>query len=190
MKTDIWYSVRVYDITVVVPPSFLTVGRISLMWPWFVRIVVLLIQPNYSLKSIQFQISFNKIDCKFPQPFFSMLSEKQQSKFILSLAMFQLQLLMDPGQVDNDVPSSQYNCPMMDIDLGGNDLDAFSGVDDWQTCAHICNIAYESNCLFWTWSGNATWEEGSWWNNRCLLKSSDSGMRPWPGAISGQRGCL
>merc|ERR1719285_1046201 len=83
-----------------------------------------------------------------------------------------------------------YNCPMMDIDLGGNDLDAFSGVDDWQTCAHICNIAYESNCLFWTWSGNATWEEGSWWNNRCLLKSSDSGMRPWPGAISGQRGCL
>merc|ERR1711970_98008 len=97
---------------------------------------------------------------------------------------------MDSGQVDNDVPSSQYNCPMMDIDLGGNDLDAFSGVDDWQTCAHICNIAYESNCLFWTWSGNATWEEGSWWNNRCLLKSSDSGMRPWPGAISGQRGCL
>ena len=62
--------------------------------------------------------------------------------------MFQLQLLMDSdqmdsGRVDNNVPSSQYNCPMMDIDLGGNDLDAFSGVDDWQTCGRV--FLYEND---------------------------------------------
>merc|ERR1712181_95310 len=83
--------------------------------------------------------------------------------------------------VDDDVPSPRYNCPMLDIDLSGNDLDDFSGVDNWQTCAHICNIAYESNCLFWTWNSHS---------NRCILKSSDSGMKPSEGAISGQRGCL
>ena len=82
-----------------------------------------------------------------------MLSEKPQSKFILSLAMFQLQLLVDSGQVDssqvdNDVPSSRYNCPMMDIDLGGNDLDAFSGVDDWQTCG------MKNFCMKMMWSNN------------------------------------
>ena len=50
---------------------------------------------------------------------------------------------MDSGRVDFDVPSSRYNCPMMDIDLGGNDLDAFSGVDDWQTCGRI--FLYEND---------------------------------------------
>merc|ERR1712130_38966 len=106
--------------------------------------------------------------------------------FMLACAVSPLEL----GHLeDEDIPSPRYNCPMMDIDLGGNDLDSFSGVDTWQTCAHICNIAYESNCKFWTWAG-VIWEEGSSWNNRCILKSSDSGMRPFSGAVSGERGCV
>merc|ERR1712126_92665 len=91
------------------------------------------------------------------------------SVFMLACAVSPLEL---EHLEDEDIPSPRYNCPMMDIDLLGNDLDAFSGVDNWQTCAHICNIAYESNCKFWTWN-----PAGSG-NLRCYLKSSGSGMKP------------
>ena len=41
----------------------------------------------------------------------------------------------DFGEVkDQDAPSLRYNCPMIDIDLEGNDLDHFHGIPSWQEC--------------------------------------------------------
>ena len=120
---------------------------------------------------------------------------------------------MNFKKVGKDVPLPRYNCPMVDIDLLGNDLEHVTGIGSWQECgmshnksnclfghclfhkiidyeivvlAHICNIVHESNCKFWTWSGY----DGSAPHERCLLKSSASGMTPYHGARSGQRGCV
>ena len=82
---------------------------------------------------------------------------------------------MNFKKVGKDVPLPRYNCPMVDIDLLGNDLEHVTGIGSWQECgmshnksnclfghcpfhkiidyeiivlAHICNIVHESNCKF------------------------------------------
>merc|ERR1712223_1053505 len=81
---------------------------------------------------------------------------------------------------EEDTPSPRYSCPMEGINLHGNDLDAFFHIGTWQECGHICDIAYSSNCKFWTWNAG----EG------CYLKSSDAGMQPGHYAtMSGEKGC-
>merc|ERR1711934_1228480 len=82
------------------------------------------------------------------------------------------------GNMEGSMDDANYNCPMIGIDLYGHDLDTFYGIGSWQECAHICNIACTSNCKFWTFAGG-----------NCYLKSSDAGMRPTSGAVSGERGC-
>merc|ERR1711915_894733 len=86
---------------------------------------------------------------------------------------------------DNDkseiAPAHSFNCPMVDIDLWGNDLDQFPTIDNWQECAHICNAVSASDpgrCRFWTLHHSGCW-----------LKSSADGMKPKEGCISGERGC-
>merc|ERR1712037_278411 len=87
----------------------------------------------------------------------------------------------DLGQAEEkDAPSSRYNCPMYDIDFYANDLHVFHGIPSWQECAQICNIASTSNCKFWSWEATAG----------CHLKSTDAGMRPFAGVVSGQIGCV
>merc|ERR1711872_29339 len=83
------------------------------------------------------------------------------------------------SRFDND-NNYDYDCPMHGIDLWGNDLDKIHGIGSWEACAHICNIAWEANCQFWTW--HTEWHD-------CTLKSSDTGMTGHPAAISGERGC-
>ena len=109
---------------------------------------------------------------------------------------------MNFKEVGKDVPLPRYNCPMVDIDLLGNDLEHVTGIASWQECgmshkksnclighcpfhkiinyeivvlAHICNIVHESNCKFWTWSGY----DGSAPHERCLLKSSAGLHKLW-----------
>merc|ERR1712126_113178 len=91
---------------------------------------------------------------------------------------------------DNDkteiAPAHTFNCPMVDIDLNGNDLDNFPTIDNWQECAHICNAVSASDpgrCRFWTFNPVEIYNSGCW------LKSSSDGMRPSQGLISGERGC-
>merc|ERR550519_427371 len=97
---------------------------------------------------------------------------------VLATALFAQGLANTLGDMEGNMEDAHYNCPMIDIDLYGHDLDKFYDIGSWQECAHICNIAYTSNCKFWTFGyGN------------CGLKSSDAGMRPTSGAVSGERGC-
>merc|ERR1711909_12933 len=89
------------------------------------------------------------------------------------------------GNMEGSMDDANYNCPMIGIDLYGHDLDTFYGIGSWQECAHICNIACNSNCKFWTYYPSPT----SPWYQSCYLKSSDAGMMPNSDTFSGQRGC-
>ena len=41
----------------------------------------------------------------------------------------------DFGEMEEqDAPSPRYNCPMVDIDLMGYDVDHFHGIPNWQEC--------------------------------------------------------
>ena len=41
----------------------------------------------------------------------------------------------DFGEVEEqDAPSPRYNCPMVDIDFYGHDVDHFHGIPNWQEC--------------------------------------------------------
>ena len=52
---------------------------------------------------------------------------------------------MNFKKVGKDVPLPRYNCPMVDIDLLGNDLEHVTGIGSWQECGMSHN---KSNCLF------------------------------------------
>merc|ERR1711962_510876 len=83
-------------------------------------------------------------------------------------------------------PAHTFNCPLVDIDLLGNDLDYFPTIANWQECAHICNAVSASDpgrCRFWTFCPLDICQSGCW------LKSSADGMQPREGRISGERGC-
>merc|ERR1712126_290978 len=94
-----------------------------------------------------------------------------------------LAVMADKDQI---APAHTFNCPMVDIDLSGNDLDNFPTIDNWQECAHICNAVSASDpsrCRFWTFDPYNGCCPGCW------LKSSADGTMPREGNISGERGC-
>merc|ERR1712212_441846 len=82
------------------------------------------------------------------------------------------------GHMEDYMGDAQYNCPLNDIDFFGHNLDIFYSIGSWQECAHICNIAYTSNCKFWTYN-----------HDNCYVKSSDAGLMSKSGVVSGERGC-
>merc|ERR1712106_746856 len=99
---------------------------------------------------------------------------------VILLALFTLTLGQGPS-VPEDVPSPAlgFRCPMLDVDFQFNDVEEVDGIEDWQTCGHICNLTAESICKFWTLT----------YDKRCIFKSSDEGLQSLRGAISGARGC-
>merc|ERR1712004_92757 len=105
--------------------------------------------------------------------------------FTLASAVFAENLNQVQRSKDNtlDATEDNFNCPMLDIDLNGNDQLHFSSIDSWRECADICNVLGESYCKFWTF--NPVDPE----NLGCWLKYSASGMSPIEGFVSGERGC-
>merc|ERR1712037_326527 len=81
--------------------------------------------------------------------------------------------------VVEEAPSPRYNCPLLDIDFYGDNIDRFLAIGMWQECGHICNIV--PDCNFWTWNTA---------DGFCQIKSSEGVLSPYTGAISGERGCV
>merc|ERR1712080_72521 len=74
--------------------------------------------------------------------------------------------------------SDSYSCPEMNVDMNGNDIEAFKGIETWNECGEICEGSF--NCRFWTWTDL----------HECWLKTSDEGLaHDVKGCISGAKGC-
>merc|ERR1711887_433191 len=99
---------------------------------------------------------------------------------VLATAVFAQDFAQAEAEVE--APSPRYNCPMMDINLYGYDLDGYENIGTWQDCAHICNALGSSRCKFWTWNGGNP-------NNDCWIKNSNEGMMAYDGKVSGEVGC-
>merc|ERR1719334_1498180 len=76
-------------------------------------------------------------------------------------------------------PEPRYSCPEADVRFDGHNIDELHHVANWQNCGAACSL--NTLCLYWTWGS---------YDNRCLLKNSDAGLKKSPGAYSGERGCL
>ena len=80
-------------------------------------------------------------------------------------------------------------CPEWDTDYDGNNITPGSiadlpETDTWEQCGQMCND--ERSCTHWTWLGNHV---GDTFKRRCILKTSDNGVRSYAGVVSGDGNC-
>eukprot|EP00047_Mylnosiga_fluctuans_P006639 m.248165 g.248165 ORF g.248165 m.248165 type:complete len:903 (-) comp15649_c0_seq1:81-2789(-) len=75
-----------------------------------------------------------------------------------------------------------------DIDYAGNDLYFIDDTTGGDACCKAC--MGEPRCTAWSWTNvtfAATRDSSVPWANRCYLKTSTAGRKPYPGHVSGTR---
>merc|ERR1712241_708705 len=107
----------------------------------------------------------------------------ESSLSILAMKVVTLVLLGISCMVLANKDAPKYSCPEIDVDFHGSDITCGSGcgvpgVPTWEDCGTICQ--HTDDCRFWTWASD---------DNKCFLKSSDTGLGLFNGLISGAKDC-
>jgi len=79
------------------------------------------------------------------------------------------------------------DCPIVDIDYHGHDIEGIQNVLSWQDCATKCRENQDRGCRYWSWLSETY--VGVAKKNTCFIKTSDAGREIEHGILSGAIDC-